>query len=356
MRDLALALGFGASLFLVACAPDAPRGDDGDGSDGSDGSDGDGDSPGGFVDAAPFHEGPDAAVAQGACDKIDILFVVDNSGSMDLEQANLATNFPGFATLIEQYMNSVGQTLDYHVGITSTDVKYSITTKAGQITLPGTPPVVIPIPESTNTSGSGTGTLSTSNKSGASCGFPAGRTWLQRGDTDVSTKLACAADLGINGSPDEMPLEAARLALVDRVADGTHPGFLREDALLAIVFLTDENDCSIKGNKIYDFGMAPLDVCDATAVEPVANYLAAFNAVKGGEPGRWAVAAIAGPGPSSCTSAFGSAVFAERLKQFTTMIGTNQVFSSICDGNLAPALGSAFETFSEACESFPPVE
>jgi hypothetical protein len=39
------------------------------------------------------------------------------------------------------------------------------------------------------------------------------------------------------------PLEAARKALVDPIAENA--GFLRPDALLAIVYLTDEEDCSI---------------------------------------------------------------------------------------------------------------
>src|SRR5262245_13379481 len=129
MRTWALVLALPASLWLLACAPSRPDGEDGSDSDGTDGTDGtdgsDGDGPG-WIDAAPFPEGQDAGTQPtGACDKIDILFVIDNSGSMGDEQVNLASNFPMFGQLIDTYVNSSGKTLDYHVGVTTTDKDYS---------------------------------------------------------------------------------------------------------------------------------------------------------------------------------------------------------------------------------------
>src|SRR5687768_11631596 len=45
---------------------------------------------------------------------VDALFVVDNSCSMDVEQANLAANFPPFLGWF------VDSGLDFHIGVTST--------------------------------------------------------------------------------------------------------------------------------------------------------------------------------------------------------------------------------------------
>jgi hypothetical protein len=42
----------------------------------------------------------------------------------------------------------------------------------------------------------------------------------------------------------EQPLEALRLALTDRIEDGTNAGFFREGAVLAVIISTDEDDCS----------------------------------------------------------------------------------------------------------------
>jgi hypothetical protein len=64
--------------------------------------------------------------------------------------------------------------------------------------------------------------------------------------------------------------------------------------------------------------------------------------------------------PSDCSSAFGDAVAAPKLKGFVDLTNsgghTNGVFSSICEGNLAPALTRALDTFTAACENFGPID
>ena len=50
--------------------------------------------------------------------------------------------------------------------------------------------------------------------------------------------------VGVDGALKEQPFEAARLALSDRIADGANAGFLRDGARLALVFVSDEDDCS----------------------------------------------------------------------------------------------------------------
>lgn len=51
--------------------------------------------------------------------KVDILFVVDNSGSMTEEQAEIANKFSGFVTNLRNPIT--GQTLDYRIAIATTD-------------------------------------------------------------------------------------------------------------------------------------------------------------------------------------------------------------------------------------------
>ena len=41
------------------------------------------------------------------------------------------------------------------------------------------------------------------------------------------------------------------------------------------------------------------------------------------------------------------------LKNFVKLTGKNAVFHSICDGDLAPALKQALDTFQQACNSIP---
>ena len=302
---------------VAACGPAISNSDDDVGDD-------DGDDDGG---------GPDAGwVDTQRCQKMDILFVVDNSGSMSEEQTNLATNFPMFATAIDSYMVESGLPLDYHVGITTTgrDVAYTEVIPA----FPPFPEQQVPMNEQ--------------GDDGAmrqACSMP--RRWLQRGDAAMSSTLACAANVGTSGPGLEMPLYASELAFSARVQDGTNAGFLREDALLAIIYLTDEDDCSRHDNNFSLYADQPC------TTEPVQDTIDFLDALKG-DRGRWATAVIAGP--TDCESDFGAAAAAPRLQQFVSQTGTNAVFASICDGNLAPALEQALDTFTAACESFPPIE
>jgi hypothetical protein len=56
-------------------------------------------------------------------------------------------------------------------------------------------------------------------------------------------------------------------------------------------------------------------------------------------------------GPGTCSSSFGNAAEATRLIEFKNQIGPNAVLSSICDGDLSPALMQALTLFHSACDA-----
>jgi hypothetical protein len=335
MRQRQVLNGFAlaAALGLAACAPGDPGNGGNNNGDDDSSMHPDADPNAGFIDAAPFidaggfYDGGEQPM-NGACDKIDILFVVDNSGSMEDEQVALAAAFPQFATVIENYTNQTGQHIDYHIAITTTDITYSQD-------VPIFGPQVTPWND---------GKFVTGNCAGS--GWPAGRLFLQKGDPNVSTAFSCATKVGTMGSGLEMPLEAAKEALIDRVPT-PNANFLRDDALLAIVMLTDENDCSTPN--------LALGVFDTPCVnnEAVANYVTKLDALKSGH-GRWATAVIAIPPGAGACAGDGSSENV-RLKQFTDAAGANGVFTNICSGNMAQSLMQAFDTFGLACENIPPV-
>ncbi|MEZ4398387.1 MAG: VWA domain-containing protein [Kofleriaceae bacterium] len=302
---------------LGACGPTSPGtgGDDDVGADAAVALDG------------PIASDPDAA--DEGCAKIDILFVVDNSGSMAQEQANLATNFPQFISVIEQ------SGLDYRVAITTTGMDYTYT----QTLFPGGP--TLPMSQDGGDNGA--------MLQPAGCNLT--RRWIQLGDPDPAAAFACAANVGTSGPSDEMPLAAMRAAFDERLADGTNVGFRRDDALLAVVMLTDENDCSYEQPVTLGFAET---LCD-TQQEPVANYVGFLDSYTG-DRGRWAAAIIAGPGPGSCSSSFGDAEYAARLVDFVSQAGpANAVVSSICSGDLTTGLTDALALFDTACQNFPPI-
>ena len=281
----------------------------------------------GPIGGKPAGENPKAD----ECQKMDIVFVVDDSGSMEEEQTNLAANFPKFVGVLEGFKTKSGAKLDYRLAVTTTgrDVKYNIAFGTASI----------PLDEKGDNG-------AFRNKS--SCG--ATKRWVDKGDKDASKTFSCLAQTGTTGPSIEMPLQALSLAFNERVTDGTNKGFLRDDALLAVVVLTDEDDCSRVDN---DFTYSGDGQCDGMPnVKPVSDYVTMLDqAAKG--PGRWATAVIAGD--KACKSSFGDAADAKRLKDFVGLAGKNGTFSSICDGDLSGALQKALDTFDAACKSFPAV-
>jgi hypothetical protein len=261
--------------------------------------------------ASDVQQSSDAGFAEPVgCTKIDLLFVIDNSASMADEQANLAQNFPKFIALLQQFRD--GQ-VDFRIGVTTTAFPASVLSFQIQ-------------------SGAQGALLQTSD-------MP--QRWLTSDDPQLTKHFETLATVGTNGAGDEQPLKAARASVVDRVADGTNAGFLRDDALLAMVIITDEDDQSTDGT-------GPLDPGNPI---PISSFLKSFDEVKGGRT-HWTAAVIAGPVAPSCTSRFGAAVFAGRLLAFDEAAQGNVVFSSICTGDLSTGLSDALYGFVTACQGY----
>jgi hypothetical protein len=252
---------------------------------------------------------PPPAPTPEPCAKIDFLFVVDDSYSMYEEQSNLAQNFPKFLEVIDNYINSAGSFLDYRLAVTTTGV--------------------------TTAENNGSGAMNGAFRAGCGLDVP----FVQRSDFEVADTFACRAAVGLDGPAVEMPVLATERALSDRIADGTNGDFLRDDALLAVIILTDEDDCAN-----YDGGIA-----DSECHADMADAVAFFDNLKG-ERSKWALSVIAGE--TDCSSAFGSADQANRLMEMVNLTGENGVFNSICEGDLTPALTESIDTFSAACENF----
>ncbi|MFT3696043.1 MAG: hypothetical protein QM831_23095 [Kofleriaceae bacterium] len=288
----------------TACGPGA-RNDDDFGDD--DGSNGSGSNPGSGVAAE--------------CNKMDIVFVVDDSGSMSEEQTNLHANFPMFATVLSQYRTMDGQALDFRIGITTTG-KHEHYDPIGGIQLP-------------DENGPNGGF---EHQSGCGTGL-----WLDQTDGNLMSDLSCRANVGTTGSSQEMPMLMAKRAVSDRIMDGTNGAFLRDDALLAAVMITDEDDSSNTDDSL------SVPLAGITPNWNPSDEVQFFDTLKGNRT-RWAAAVIAGE--TDCMSNLGSAVEATRLQEFVTDANSNStqaVFSSICDGDLSIGLSKALDTFQTAC-------
>lgn len=138
--------------------------------------------------------------------KVDILFVIDNSGSMQSVQQAMANNAQRFADEMSRV-----SILDYHIGVLSTDM------------------------DNCTYSGSG------SKKCGFLIGYP---TYVEKTTPDLVSTLAGRMVLGTNGSPSEVMFTPVMAALAPALEAGYNKGFYRQDAFLAVIFITDANEQS----------------------------------------------------------------------------------------------------------------
>jgi len=334
---------------------------------------------------------------------LDILFMVDNSSSMRLSQANLDTNFPMFMDVLKSLPGGLP---NIHVAVVSSDMGAGDGSIAGCSASGGDNGIFQYTPRGTCTATTlQTGATYISNVGGVA-NYTA---------TDISTVFSCIAALGESGCGFEHQFASILRALG---ADGQaapleNQGFLRSDALLAIVMITNEDDCSARaGSPLYDaavnvnigsqlgppqnfrcneFGhvcngappprqapnqdvaaMVSLQNCTSSECDgqltPVGEFVARIKALKANPATEILMAAITGPAtpytvtwksPSvmdtscgaascpwpqvahSCTATDGR--FADpsvRIAQAVNAFGTNGFLSSICDANFGPALQS----------------
>jgi hypothetical protein len=322
------ALGIAAvSALILACGSSSSR--EAGFNDGANGGNGSGSGSGDNTGSLGGTGAPAPEQKAEECTKMDIVFIVDDSGSMKEEQENLAANFPKFVEKIQSFTTKSGEKLDWRLAVTTTgrNLTYSVATPFGPMAM---------------TEKGDDGAFRMKKECGTT------KRWVEKNDPNAVKEFSCLAKAGTSGASIEMPLYATELALVDRMKDGTNAGFLRPDALLAVVILTDEDDCSREDN---NFTVSD-ETCDQMKeVRPVAEYKQMLDTVANGA-GRWATAVIAGD--KQCSSAFGDAIEAKRLKDFVALAGKNGTFASICDGDLTKALSKALDTFDAACRQLPP--
>ena len=210
----------------------------------------------------------------GQCsDQVDLLFVIDNSGSMGEEQLNLALNMPKLVRGLEELTDASGQPVaaNVHIMVTTTDsgnvlcdpyyppgrtpengapISNACSERLERFTSLSQPPVnaenacttVCPTPLapngeyiSFNTLGNNVPEVDPVDIDGD--GQP---------DSAVAQTLSCVGPQGIDGCGYESPLDSMLGALDPDAAwnQGSDP-FLRSGSLLAVAIITDEADCSV---------------------------------------------------------------------------------------------------------------
>lgn len=188
--------------------------------------DGSGDSSGGDIklDVGQDSMGDGGDGDSNECRNVDILFVIDNSGSMADNQEQLIASFPGF---VEGIQDRLAFADSYHVGVVTSS-----------------PSVENPPP----CQGHGdlvTQTIGAPESSNAVCGpFTSGGSYIDETEPDLESRFSCIAKVGAGGDDEEKPVTSLLTALSPgkAAAGACNEGFFRLDSLLVIVIITDEDD------------------------------------------------------------------------------------------------------------------
>lgn len=171
---------------------------------------------------------------------LDLLFVIDDSPSMLDKQANLRANFPNFVNALSSLPGGMP---DLHIGVISTDLG----ALGADDTAPGP---TVGVVGNGGCGGTGKGGVLQLGQAGDSVAGTflsdirtIGGERIRNYTGDLATVFGQMATLGATGCGFEAPLEAMKRALSNTTQNA---GFLRPDAYLAVVFLTDEDDCSFR--------------------------------------------------------------------------------------------------------------
>lgn len=225
----------------------------------------------------------------GGGSKVDVLFIVDNSGSMADEQARLSTG-------LNSFLGSIGR-IDWQIGITTTDVSNGPYGVQGSL---------VPF------KGFG-GKILNKNVPNFENAFRS---------TVVRDEVLNCDNVSIPcGSGDERPLQALVSAFGKR--NTANSGFFRDGADLAVVILSDEDE-----------GSDGTDAIAATAV------ISAFNMVFGGGKKMSAFAIVIEPGNTACfnAQAMNAGQYGTHASSLASLTGG--VTGSICNTDYGPTLSS----------------
>jgi hypothetical protein len=267
--------------------------------DGSSGSDGGSESSTG-------DDGPPAV----PCTAVDIVFVVDNSNPMLEEQIRLRAAALAFVQQVVAGIPTLDS--DVNVGVITTDDELFVQDTA------------------------------------EACGpYEGGNTWMVSSSTVLAAELECALTVGIAGSPNERPVDMLIASLSDEnlVPGGFHNGFLREDALLVVVLVTNEED---------DF---EIDTSWGSAGEP-ADWVTAIAERKGGYANDVVVLSLLGiEKPNACPDfqwdGTEGAQLSPRLAEFTESFPQGAV-GDVCAQEYATFLLGVVPGVTAACANYSP--
>ena len=275
-----------------------------------------------------FETGPGGGSPGTECKNVDILFVIDNSGSMGDNQKSLISSFPGFVSAIQKGLSGVAS---YHIGVVTTD-DY----KHNQ---PGCTAIGDLVTR--------TGGIDSSN---STCGpFQSGRRYMDGTEADLAGKFACAARVGVGGADDERVARALLNAVSPaRNAQGAcNEGFSRLDSLLIAVLISDEDDAPAI-DPACDPNKPPIECQTHGSGGTSQDWYDELVAAKGGVHENIVILSLIGEKEDSACKA----VFAKKLISLTARFGENGFIGDVCASSYDAFFAATLPIIDTACAGY----
>jgi hypothetical protein len=376
-----LATLFATSAAVTACAGDRGQatngggdaaGDGGDATGNDDGGDGDGDDgDDGRFDVAPGEGGGQGDETEG-CEKIDFLFLVDNSSSMLPHQQKLIAAFPRF---IETIQSDV-QGTDHHIMVVDSDDDPTFACEPSvhdgdpeweRVCPPGEPSCHAPCPSwpefcTGYQCGANQTTLDADDKtlgcgivgpyggsaSNRDCSIEGGQRYMTDAQTALSDTFACAALVGISGHWNELPVTSILDALdpVQNGAGGCNGGFLRDDAILVVVFVSDDDDQS---------SAAGADVVYGSNGSPQEWHDRIVELKNGHEENIVVFGVVSTENPANPMCEHGNGIYTSpKFVEFIESFGDHGLVGDVCDEDYNALFIEAVGLIDQACDEYVP--
>jgi hypothetical protein len=137
--------------------------------------------------------------------------------------------------------------------------------------------------------------------------------------------------MGATGNSNERPMEAMLAATGPQTQQGgCHPGFLRDDAMLVVTIISDEEETGSPGTP--------------------ASWRNDLIALKGGNETALVVLALSGDAETpglECTPT-------PKLTEFVGSFGQRGFIESVCEPDYGPFFQEAVDVIDYACDNFQP--
>lgn len=272
------------------------------------------------------------------CEKVDFVFVIDSSASMADEQQTLLVSFAGFISAIENTL----MLDDFQVMVVD----------AGAVAGAGCDGML--------------GAGRTTSWTGQDCGIVGGNRYATQAQPDLTAAFSCMASRGQTGPSNEQTMDSLLAGIGTLAGPGQcNDGFVRDDAVLVVTIITDEEDDTNDVNPApkWDGTCEPADSDSNSSGNPQSWYDTVVQ-VKNGDAKAAVVLSLIGDcdqngqcagivfDPNNPTASTGAEP-SPRLREFTNKWNYGSI-GPVCANDYAPFFEQAVSVISSACDDFKP--